>query len=152
MAPEPRIFLDTSAIFAGIWSSAGGGRMILKLGEAGALQLITSRDVLGELERVFRRKAPELLGELALVLDRARLEIGPSPPKQDVERNLDLVGHLGDANIIAAARNMEVDYFVTLDRKHFIDNMRLVDEVPFPVGIPGDMLDWYRRELTNRRS
>ena len=123
--------------------------MILKLGENGALQLITSRDVLSELERVFRRKAPELLGNLAILLDRSRLEIGPSPQKQDVEKNLNLVGHLGDASIIAAARSMEADYFVTLDRKHFIDNMRLVNDVSFPIGTPGDMLDWYRRELSN---
>ena len=149
MTPEPRVFLDTSAIFAGIWSSDGGGRMILKLGEAGALQLITSRDVLGELERVFRRKAPALLGELAILLDRSRLEIGPSPPKLYVERNLNLVGHLEDARIITVARSMEVDYFVTLDRKHFIDNMRLMSEVLFPLGTPGDFLDWYRQELTN---
>jgi predicted nucleic acid-binding protein len=149
MKPEPRIFLDTSAIFAGIWSSDGGGRMILKLGEAGALQLITSRDVLSELERVFRRKAPELLGELAILLDRSRLEIGASPQMRDVEKNLQLVGKLGDARLITAAQSMEADYFVTLDRKHFIDNTRLVNEVSFPIGTPGDMLAWYRRELTN---
>lgn len=123
--------------------------MILKLGEAGALQLMTNRDVLSELERAFRKKAPELLGELAILLDRSRLEIGPSPPKQDVEKNLNLVGYLGDARIITAAQSMEADYFVTLDRKHFIENTQLVNEVPFPIGTPGDMLDWYRRELSN---
>ncbi len=149
MATEPRIFLDTSAILAGIWSPDGGGRMILKLGEAGALKLITSRDVLGELERVFRRKAPELLGELAIIMDRSRFQIGSSPKKRDVENNLILVGHPGDASIITAARSMDVDFFVTLDRKHFIQNKRLVKEVYFPIGTPGDMLEWYRRELNS---
>jgi predicted nucleic acid-binding protein len=149
MKPEPRIILDTSAIFAGIWSPDSGGRMILKLGEAGALQLITSRDVISELERVFRRKAPDLLGELAILLDRSRLEIGPSPETRDVEKNLSLVSHHGDARIIAAAQSMEADYFVTLDRKHFIDNTRLVNSATFPIGTPGDFLAWYRRELTN---
>ena len=60
MKPEPRIFLDTSAIFAGIWSSDGGGRMILKLGEAGALQLITSRDLISELERAIELNPNDL--------------------------------------------------------------------------------------------
>lgn len=123
--------------------------MILKLGEASALQLLTSRDVLSELERVFRRKAPELLGELAILLDRSRLEIGPSPQMRDVEKNLNLVGHPGDARIITVAQSMEADYFVTLDRKHFIDNTRLVNGVSFPIGTPGDMLAWYRRGLSN---
>jgi predicted nucleic acid-binding protein len=149
MATEPRIFLDTSAIFAGLWSPDGGGRMILKLGEAGALKLITSRDVLGELERAFRRKAPELLGELAIIMDRSRFEIEPSPKKRGMENNLILVGHPGDASIITAARSMDVDFFVTLDRKHFIQNKRLVKEVSFPIGTPGDMLEWYRRELNS---
>jgi predicted nucleic acid-binding protein len=72
MKPEPRIILDTSAIFAGIWSPDSGGRMILKLGEAGALQLITSRDVISELERVFRRKAlSAIMGMPELLLQRS---------------------------------------------------------------------------------
>ena len=42
MPDRVRVFLDTSALFAGIWSASGGARMILKLGEADTIQLLIS--------------------------------------------------------------------------------------------------------------
>ncbi|NIM93395.1 MAG: PIN domain-containing protein [Anaerolineales bacterium] len=147
MRPKLRVFLDTSAIFVGIWSPSGGGRMILKLGEAGMLLLLTNAEVLGEFDRVLKRKAPESLGDLALVLDRSRLEIVPSPTQRIVDRCLELIDHMGDARIFVPAWSAEVDYFVTFDRAHLLQNKLLQEEVPFPIGTPGDFLDWFRGEL-----
>lgn len=62
MPPRVSVFLDTSALFAGIWSAEGGARMILKLGEAGAIRLLVSPQVLAEAESALRRKAPETCG------------------------------------------------------------------------------------------
>ena len=62
MTAKPDLFLDTSALFAAIWSTAGGGRMFLKLGEADAVQLWVSSQVLTELENVLRCKAAGALG------------------------------------------------------------------------------------------
>ena len=147
MTHKPRVFLDTSAIFAGIWSAAGGGRMILKLGEASALQPVTASIVLEELERALREKAPEQLGTLAILMDRARFEIVPSQTETSLKRALDLVSHVGDAHVLSAALSVELDYFVTLDKKHFIRNKKLHKAAPFPIGTPGDFLEWFRGEL-----
>ena len=49
MPARVRAFLDTNALFAGIWSVEGGARMILKLGEAGAIRLLVSSQVLSML-------------------------------------------------------------------------------------------------------
>ena len=57
--PTPDIFLDTSALFSGIWSATGGARMLLKLGEAQAIKLSVCSQVLTEIEGVLRRKAPQ---------------------------------------------------------------------------------------------
>jgi predicted nucleic acid-binding protein len=141
------VFLDTSALFAGIWSAEGGGRMILKLGEAGAIRLLVSPKVLEEVESVLRRKAPDDLGLLALLLARSGVEVVPSPTPKAVQDSHALIGHPGDAQVLAAAWVVEVDYFVTLDRRHFLDNPVLIDAVPFPVGTPGDFLAWYREQL-----
>jgi hypothetical protein len=48
----PDIFLDTSALFSGIWSETGGARMLLKLGEATAIKLsVSSIDkIIGEFQ------------------------------------------------------------------------------------------------------
>ena len=143
-----RAFLDTSALFAGIWSTAGGARMILKLGEAGAINLLVSSLVLSELENVLKRKAPNSLGGLALLLDSSNLEIAPNPKLDTIAKSLTLTPHAGDANILAAAWESDVDFLVTLDRKHFLDNKLMTDSVPFLIGTPGDFLAWYRRRIS----
>ena len=139
-----RLFLDTSALFSGIWSERGGARALLQLGEAGLVQLVVSRDVLDELERGLRAKAPEALGTLALLLDRARLTVVPAPRAPHVAEAEHWTKHLGDARIVAAARSARVDYLVTLDRSHLLDNQLLARNVSFPVGTPGSALAWLR--------
>jgi len=42
------VFLDTSALFAGIWSAEGGARLVLRLAEVGAIRLLVSSQVLDE--------------------------------------------------------------------------------------------------------
>lgn len=144
MGANARLFLDTSALFSGLWSESGGARALLQLGEAGLIQLIISQDVLDELDRVIRKKAPEVLGTLALVLDRARVVIAPRPkpaPIADAER---WTGHAGDARIVAAAQSARADYLVTLDRAHLLDNPLLKKHLAFPVDTPGSALAWLR--------
>jgi len=146
--PRPEVFLDTSALFAGLWSAEGGARMLLTLGEAGAVKLVVSAQVLGELEGAVRRKAPELLGQLAWALDRCRLEIAPPPPGAALARGRLLVGQAGDALVVAAAWSAGVEFLVSLDRPHFLENRALVAAAPFQIGTPGDCLAWLRERLS----
>jgi hypothetical protein len=37
--------------------------------------------------------------------------------------------------------------FVTLDRKHFLENALLAGSLPFPMGTPGDLLAWLKQRL-----
>jgi len=148
MTAKISAFLDTSALFAGIWSAEGGSRMILKLGEARAVRLLVSPQVLDEIESALRRKAPNMLGLLTLLLDRSGVEVVPSPISETVRDSQALTGHPGDAQVLAAAWAAGADYLVTLDRKHFLKNQTLRAAVPFPVGTPGDFLAWYRAQLT----
>jgi predicted nucleic acid-binding protein len=148
MAAKVRVFLDTSALFAGIWSAEGGARMILKLGEAEAVEVLVSSQGLHEIEAVLRRKAPESLGLLAVFLDRSGIEVVPPPTSEMIRQTEILTGHAGDAQVLAAARLAGVDYFVTLDRQHFLDNPIVLAAIPFPLGTPGDFLAWYRAKLT----
>jgi len=148
MPKKVSAFLDTNALFAGVWSAEGGARMILKLGEAGAVRLLLSPQVLAEIEGALCRKAPGSLGLLALLLDRAGVEVVPSPAPEAVSQSRALTGHQGDAIVLAAAQSSGADYFVTLDRAHFLDNPALKSAVPFPIGTPGDFLAWYRERIT----
>ena len=143
------VYLDTSALFAGIWSSSGDARLILKLGEAGVIQILVGSQVLSEIEGVIRTKTPELLGFLALILERSRITTGDAPDQKLYEMCHELVRHQGDATIIASAWSNKVDYFVTLDRKHFLNNPSLRDALSFPIGTPGDFLNWLRSNLNS---
>ncbi len=147
MATRIRIFLDTSAIFAGIWSDRGGSRMLLRLGEAGAISLATSRLAIGELDGALREKTPEALGALALLLDRVDLNLVAEPGAAKLSDSQRLVDHPADARILAAAIESQIEYFVTLDRKHILDNRSLVEAVNFKVGTPGECLAWLRRRF-----
>lgn len=148
MPEKVKVFLDTSALFAGIWSAEGGARMILKLGEAEAIRLLVSSQVLNEIEGVLRRKAPASLGLLAVLLDRSGVEIAPSPTPESVQQSEAITGHAGDAYVLAAAWLAKADYLVTLDRQHFLDNPAVRRATPFPIGTPGDFLAWYRNRLS----
>jgi predicted nucleic acid-binding protein len=152
MTAEVNVFLDTSALFAGIWSSIGGPRMILKLGEAGAVNIMVCSRVLNEIESVIRKKAPENIGYLALILERSRTSVAPNPSEDMLGRCDQLLPHKADADIIASAWEFQTDYFVTLDREHFIDNSSLAQEIPFPIGTPGDFLAWFRGRFSNQQS
>jgi predicted nucleic acid-binding protein len=138
------VFLDTSALFAGIWSAEGGARLILQLGEAGAIRLAVAPQVLSEIESVLRRKASAELPALAVLLDRCNVEVVPAPSEGSERACFSLTGHAGDALVLAAAWDAAVNYFVTLDRKHLLGNAELAKATPFPVGTPGDFLAWLR--------
>jgi predicted nucleic acid-binding protein len=146
----PDVFLDTSTLFSGIWSATGGARMLLKLGEASAVKLYVGSQVLTEIESVLRRKSPHSLGSLALLLNRSQINVCPQPPAKRIAECHSLVNYSADAIVMAAAWEAGVDYFVTLDRKHFLNNVNLSNATPFEIGTPGSCLAWYRSQLASR--
>jgi predicted nucleic acid-binding protein len=152
MADRPKVFLDTSALFAGLWSDLGGARQALKLAEAGLVVLVVSPQVLSEIENNLRRKAPELLGKLVVLLDRVGLVLAATAPETRYEAALTLTKHPGDGRVLADAWDSKVDYFVTLDRQHFLDNKGLRAALPFPLGTPGDFLFWFRQNYVEKSS
>ena len=149
-SPRPRIFLDTSALFAGIWSDEGGARMLLRLGEAGAVELLISPQVLVELQAALARKAPDTLPLAAVLLDRAAGTVVPSPDEDHLQLAGALISHPGDAAIVAAAWQAASDFLVTLNQQHFLENSSLIAGVPFVIGTPGDALAWIRAQFRRR--
>ena len=148
MMNKPRVFLDTSVLFAAVLSAEGGSRLVLKLGEAGVISLWVGSRVLQEADGVVWRKAPQTRPLLALLLDRSGVTRGPEPDAAALAQAKAVVSYAPDAHILAEALSAEVDYFVTLDRQHFVDSPRSA-VLPFPVGTPGDFLAWLRERLSS---
>jgi len=148
MSPSPsaRVFLDTSAMVAAILSSTGGARLLLKLGEAGTIRIVVGPRVLAELDGVIERKAPAALPQLALLLDASNLDVSPQPPAAMVRRVGRWLEYAPDAHVLAEAMAARADYFVTLDREHFLGNPRL-RAAPLAIGTPGDCIAWLRNRL-----
>jgi predicted nucleic acid-binding protein len=147
MTQKPELFLDTSTFSAGLWSENGGARQLLKLGELGLVGILASPQVLKEIEAVLRAKAPQTLGSLALLLDRAQIRVVPSAPQKILHRTGSLAHPPGDARVIADAWSAEVDFFVTLEKQHFLENGILRQSLPFPLGTPEEALAWTRDHL-----
>ena len=144
---RPSVFLDASALFAAVFSSTGGARLILRLAESAVLELVISSQVLVEAEGALRRKAPEALGHMALLLDRAHCQVVANPTPEEIKAWEPVLPYLPDAAVLTAAVSAGADYLVTLDRRHFIENPQLMASPPLPVGTPGDCLAWLRRKL-----
>ncbi len=121
--------------------------MILRLAEAGVVVLVLGRRVREELEAVFQEKAPDLIADLAIVIDCCRPELCGGARPQTKRRLLRLVGHPADAAVLAEAWDSRVDYFVTLDKAHMLKNSRLRRQAPFPIGTPGDCLAWINKRI-----
>ena len=146
MAAKPRVFLDTNVLFAAVLSDTGGSRLILKLGEGGAVSLWVGSQVLLEAETVLTRKAARSKASFALLLDQAKVSVGPAPDQTALFQAKAVVDYPPDAHVLGEALVADVDYLVSLDRKHLVGNPR-ASELPFPIGTPGDFLEWFRDHL-----
>ena len=147
MGADPKVFLDTSALFAAVQSETGGARLILKLGETRALSLWVGPWVLKEAQAVLDRKSPGSRGYFALLLDQSRVEVGSGPDEDSLHEARSVIGYELGAQVVAEALALSVDYFVSFDRQHLVGNPRAGD-LPFPIGTAGDFLAWYRERLT----
>lgn len=141
-----RIFLDTSVLFAGIWSEASGARMLLRLGELQTIFLVTNSQALSELNIVFERKAPQLVPRVASILDCARIEVVSAASVEFIDDVKEVVRYEPDAEILASAVESKCDYFVTLDKKHFLENKKLYHKKLIQIGTPGDCISWWRKK------
>lgn len=122
--------------------------MILKLGEAGLVQIEISSQVLAEIESVVRRKLPNSLADLAVLLDRAQVHILSGPGSDSLlAACLALTHYPGDARVLVDAWQADLDFMVTLDKEHFLSNDALRAAVPFVLGTPGDFLAWMRERV-----
>ena len=144
MTPKkPRIFLDTSVIFAAVLSSTGGARKLFLLGEAGLTQLVVGPTILRECQEVVQRKSPTSLPTLAQLLASASLETSQAPNQKQIDAAEVYVQYTPDARVVAETILAKPDWFVTHDKEHFIKHHSRIN-LPFEIGTPGDVLQRFK--------
>ena len=140
-----KVFIDTSALIAGILSPTGAAHEVLRLCEAGVVKALMSRQVLVEADRNISEKLPALQSEYRVFLKHLSPLIVEDPSKLAVEQACEIIHH-NDAPILAAAIEASADDLVTWNTRHF-QKKAVRDYARFPILTPGEFLEEFRRAL-----
>jgi predicted nucleic acid-binding protein len=144
-----KVFLDSSAVIAGVISSTGAARVLLVMSENGQVETFISEQVIAESERSIAKKVPQALPEFRQVLKDANLKVIHNPTQEEINENLYMIADPDDVPILLAAIQANVDYLATHNRKHFLDDPKVAERSGLKIGTPGDVLAWIRENLTS---
>lgn len=138
------LFFDSSALFAGVASSTGAARALLVLSETGVINITISEQVVTETERALARKVPRALPDFRESLRIDTLRIVRDPTMEEITPHKELISHAADVPIVVSAMKAEVDYLVTFNRRHFLDDPVVAERSGLRIGTPGEALHWLR--------
>lgn len=141
-----RTFLDTNVLISGLISTLGPPAAILDLGEAEEIEIVVSRQVLVEADRVFARKFPNLLERYRLFIKSFKPELVEDCTNALV-RQAEKVINSFDAPILAAAKEADSDFLVTGNTKHF-STSKVRSFLPVPVLTPREFLEEFEGRFT----
>ena len=141
------IFLDSSALIAGIISETGAAHVLLQLGETEDIVLLISEVVLNETKNSIARKSPANLENAEKEIQKSGIKILQDPSYEEIQANLYLMDDPDDVPILLAAIKAKVDYLATHDHKHFLDDPKVAERSGLKIGTPGDVLAWIRENL-----
>ena len=140
-----KVFLDTSALIAGIASSRGAARAVLQLAEVGLIEVLVSKQVIVEGDRNIEMKLPEILSEYREFIKILSPVLIDDPSQKEYEKFCKVINP-DDAPILASAVGSGADFLVTWDKKHFMhkdvqtySNLKIVT--------PGEFLKHFRKHI-----
>jgi hypothetical protein len=116
---KPIVFLDADVIFAGSAAPTehSASNFVLRLGEIGLFECVTSTQVITEVERNFEKKLPGKLPELRLIISRS-LRVVPDPEPNE------LIPYKGQADpkdlpsLVAALKHV-CRFLLTFNIRHY---------------------------------
>ena len=135
-----RLFFDASVLIAAAGSKTGSSALILELCHCHKAKAICSRLILLEADRNIRAKlSRDALLRFYQEIGSLDLELVATPSQHEISKQRQIINHK-DAHVLAAAVKGNVDFLLTLDRKHFMSSKVLDAEFPFQIMTPGDFL------------
>lgn len=134
------VFLDANVYFAGCFSKTGASSVILELAQRKKIFIYASRLVLHEAERNLRKKTnPKAVAEFHQFLKQTKIRILP-PLENSVCARYEHYIHPKDVPVLAAADKANVDFLITLDRRHFLTSKIASLPTRMKILTPGDFL------------
>lgn len=125
--------------------STGASREIILQAIRGNATLVISELVIKETERNLTSKAPESLSAFHQFLDAVSFEC-VRPTKQQVLEATAYIA-LKDAPIVAAAKLAQVDYLVSLDRRHLVGHPDIAQKSGLNIVFPKQLLEEIRKQV-----
>jgi len=135
---DHRVFLDANILFAAAYSPDGLSALLVELGAAGRVILLTSPLAIIEAERNLEAKRPAALPALRKSLTAVRVVSEPAPA--DVERLTPPELSAKDRPLLAAAIVAHATHFVTGDVGDFGRFMDRRAQLPLRVMTPRQFL------------
>lgn len=137
---RPRVFIDSDVLIAGAASTRGASHLVLRLGELGLIDLVSSAQVRAEVERNLATKVPAALPAFQLLADAACRWIDDLDKQQSAA--VRGWAHPKDAPILAAAVASGCEWLLTFNTKDFRPRGGLIR-----VLAPGDFIQALRELL-----
>jgi predicted nucleic acid-binding protein len=135
-----KVFLDSNVLLSGLVSGTGAARRVLELAELGLIQLVLSDMVIVEVDRNLQAHGfEELLPLFRQYLLHLKPFKQPDPSKSEVLRATKVI-NAKDAPILAAALEVEPDYLLTFDTRHF-RTPAILKQVSFSIMTPAEFLE-----------
>ena len=138
LVADLRVFLDANVLSTAAYSPDGLSALLIELGAAGRVTLLTSPLAIVEAERNLEAKRPAALPTLRRGLGAVRI-VG-APPPADVERLTPPDLSSRDRPLLAAAIAARATHFVTGDLADFGRWMRRPAGLPLRVMTPRQFL------------
>jgi putative PIN family toxin of toxin-antitoxin system len=115
-----RVFVDTSVLFAAVYSRSGYAYDLMELTTKDQLRVVMSQAIPNEVERNIRKKAEDRMYAYHRYIDILEIELMPEP---QADLAAQVASHVvaKDVHVIAAAIAARPDYLVTYDHKHLLD-------------------------------
>ena len=138
-----KVFLDANVIFSAVYSDIGGSSYIFQLAKKSRLTLYSSRLAIKEAERNLRTKADiQKILNFYDLLDRVTVNLIDLNSTKAKGKFSDLVGEK-DSPILASAIASKADFFLTLDKKHFLNEKVLNINLPIKIVNPSQFIQKY---------
>lgn len=138
--PKQRVFVDASVWVAASASPSGGSSLVLEICRGKRHAAVCTQRVLMEAQTNIRHKLPQAaLVRFYDLLASIPLEVLPEVD-QDQEHAAEELVAPKDAHVLAAATAGQVEFLISLDRKHLAnDTVREVVR-PLQVLLPGEFI------------
>ncbi len=146
----PRVFFDSSVLFAAAASATGASRALVILSELGLLRPVVCPQVFDEVERNLRAKAPAALPHFQRLREALDWEMVDDPTPEQVQDCMNVIA-AKDAPILAAAIAAGPQRLITLDA-HDFDRPEVHQHVVFTIQTSGELMVEIREALAQALS